>query len=469
VSTATVTVADLRPIDLFDDLDDEELERWAAVTHVQEYKAGDIVAEQGQRQPSMYLVLEGTLQALLVNDGRAEPAGQHNAPTWIGAIGVLIEMPISLRIQAGTDARIGIVPADAALDLILEQSAIRKRVLQQVRPVLGRIEAVEQNRERLAALGTMAAGLAHELNNPAAAAKRAAADMCEAVEILTNTISRFVHSGVERDEAEELAAMQQAALKHATDNPALDTIDAADAEDELTDALERLEVPEPWRLTEPLVRAGVDTGWVERVHELAGPATTAVLEWVAASLTARGLAAELSDSAQRMSGLVGAVKSYAYMDRGDVVETDIHEGLDTTLVVLGHKLKHTDIAIERHYDRTLPNVLANGSELNQVWTNLLDNAIDALGQGGTITVRTRRESECAVVEISDDGPGIPEDVRARIFEPFFTTKGVGEGTGLGLDTVRRIVQERHHGTVAVDSRPGDTTFRVWLPLKQTAS
>jgi signal transduction histidine kinase len=468
VSTTALSVADLRPIDLFDDLDDSELERWAAVTHIQGYKAGDIVAEQGQRQPSMFLVLEGTLQALLVNDGRVEPAGQHNAPTWIGAIGVLIEMPISLRIQAATDARIGMVPAAAALDLILEQSAVRKRVLQQVRPVLGRIEAVEQNRERLAALGTMAAGLAHELNNPAAAAKRAAADMCETVDILTNTISRFVHSGVQRDEAEKLAEMQQAALKHAKDSPALDTIDAADAEDELTDVLEDLEVPEAWRLTEPLVRGGVDRAWVEQVHELAGPATPAALEWVAASLTARGLAAELSDSAERMSRLVGAVKSYAYMDRGEIVETDIHEGLDTTIVVLGHKLKHTKIGIARDYDRTLPQVLANGSELNQVWTNLIDNAIDALGEDGTITVKTRLENECAVIEISDDGPGIPEDVRSRIFEPFFTTKSVGQGTGLGLDTVRRIVEQRHHGTIAVDSRPGETTFRVWLPLKQTA-
>jgi signal transduction histidine kinase len=468
VSTTTVTAADLRPIDLFDELDDEELERWVAVTHVHEYKAGDVIAEQGQRQGSMFLVLEGTLQALLVSDGRVEPAGQHRAPTWMGAIGVLIEGPISVRIQAGTDCRIGTVPAAAALEFILDQRSVHKRVLQQVRPVLGRIEAVEQSRERLAALGTMAAGLAHELNNPAAAAKRAAADMCDAVEVLTNTIARFVESGVQRDEAAELARMQQEALRRAAEGPPLDTIAAADAEDELSDALERLDVPEPWRLTEPLVRAGVDAAWVERVHDLAGDATAAALEWVAASLTARGLAVELSDSAERMSRLVGAVKSYSYMDRGDVVDTDIHEGLDTTLVVLGHKLKHTKIAIERHYDGELPKVLANGSELNQVWTNLFDNAIGALGGSGTITVRTRGEAECAVVEITDDGPGIPDDVRARIFEPFFTTKAVGEGTGLGLDTVRRIVEERHGGTIEVDSKPGETTFRVWLPLNGAA-
>ena len=468
MSTTAVSVADLRPIDLFDELDDEQLARWAAITQIREFRAGDIIAEQGQHSQAMYLVLEGTIQALLVNDGRVEPTGQHRAPTWMGAIGVLIDTPLGVRIQADTDCRVGIVPAADALDLVLEQRSVHRKVMQVVRPVLGRLESVEQNRERLAALGTMAAGLAHELNNPAAAAKRAAADMCDAVEVLANTISRFVESGVQRDEAAELATMQQEALKRARDNPPLDTLDAADAEDELTEALERLDVREPWRLAEPMVRAGVDARWVERVSELAGPATPAALEWVAASLTARGLAAELSDSADRMSRLVGAVKAYSYMDRGDVVDTDIHEGLDTTLIVLGYKLKHTKIAIERDYDRTLPKVLARGSELNQVWTNLLDNAIDALGQTGTITVRTRAENECAVVEVSDDGPGIPEELRDRIFEPFFTTKSVGEGTGLGLDTARRIVEERHHGTIAVESQPGNTTFRVWLPLKQTA-
>jgi signal transduction histidine kinase len=464
MSATAVSVADLRPIDLFDELDDEELARWTAVTEIRVFRAGEVIAEQGDQSPSLHLVLEGTIQALLATDERLEPAGQHRAPTWMGAIAVLLDIPLGVRLQAETDCRIGTVPGEAFVDLALAQRSVHRRVMRAVRPVLGRLESVEQNRERLAALGTMAAGLAHELNNPAAAAKRAAADMCDAVEVLTTTISRFVDSGLERDEAAELSTMQLEALERAADNQPLDTLAAADAEDELTDALERVDVREPWRLAEPLVRAGVDGAWVERVRELAGPATGAVLEWVAASLSARGLAAELSDSAERMSRLVGAVKSYTYMDRGDVVDTDIHEGLDTTLIVLGHKLKHTSIAIERDYDRTLPKVLANGSELNQVWTNLLDNAIDALGESGTINIRTRAENDCAVVEISDDGPGIPDDVRARIFEPFFTTKAVGQGTGLGLDTVRRIVEERHRGSISVESQPGRTTFRVWLPL-----
>jgi signal transduction histidine kinase len=225
-------------------------------------------------------------------------------------------------------------------------------------------------------------------------------------------------------------------------------------------------------VAEPLSAAGLDAAWVERVRELAGPATGAALAWVAASLTARALAGELSDSAERMSNLVKAVKTYAYMDRGEVVKIDIHEGIDTTLVVLGHKLKHTQLAVERDYDRDLPMLSVRGSELNQVWTNLIDNAIDALcdsGGKGTITVRTRREGDHVAVEVADDGPGIPDDVRERIFDPFFTTKAAGSGTGLGLDTARRIVEERHRGTLTVESEPGKgTTFTVRLPVENTA-
>jgi signal transduction histidine kinase len=186
---------------------------------------------------------------------------------------------------------------------------------------------------------------------------------------------------------------------------------------------------------------------------------------VAASLSAQRLVGELREATDRMSSLIGAVKAYAYMDRGGVVHADIHEGLETTVTVLAHKLKHTQIELQRDYDRTLPQLTIHGSELNQVWTNLLDNAIDALGERGTITIRTRRDGECALVEVSDTGPGIPDEARKRVFEPFFTTKPVGHGTGLGLDTARRIVEERHRGSLSFDTSEAGTTFRVWLPLK----
>jgi signal transduction histidine kinase len=359
------------------------------------------------------------------------------------------------------------VAAEDFRRLAFAHPAIQRRVMQQVAPVISRLTEIEQSRERLASLGTMAAGLAHELNNPAAAARRAAAQLTEALDVISSAMARFVEVGVERNEAAQLVELQQQAVARAASATALDTLDASDAEDELLARLETLGVAEPWRLAEPLAAAGIDQPWLDRVSELAGPATDAALRWVAATLTAGRLAAELRESTERMSGLVGAVKSYAYMDRGELVEVDVHDGLETTLAVLGYKLKHTGITVVRDYDRTLPMLTVRGSELNQVWTNLLDNAIDALGDQGTITLTTRSDGGCAVVEITDDGPGIANDVAERIFDPFFTTKDVGRGTGLGLATARRIVVDRHDGSLSFASKPGRTTFSVRLPLTQT--
>lgn len=333
-----------------------------------------------------------------------------------------------------------------------------------IRPVAARIAAREQTRERLASLGTMSAGLAHELNNPASAAKRAASDLAEALEVLASSIARFVESGINREQTKELVAMQQEVLARAKCKGALSALDAADAEDELAASLERLEVPDPYRTAAPLAAAGVDADWMQRLAGIAGPGTGAAIAWIAASLTARELAAEIAESTERMGKLVKATKAYAFMDRGELVETDIHEGLETTLVVLGHKLKHTSIEIERHYDRSMPKLTLRGSELNQVWTNLLANAIEALGDSGTIQVVTVRDGVCARVDVIDDGPGIPVEIRDRVFDPFFTTKDVGEGTGLGLDTARRLVTERLGGSIEFDSVPGRTAFHVWLPL-----
>ncbi len=460
--------SELRGIDLFEELSDADLERWAAAADVREFAAGDVVVEQDDDAKDFLLVLDGVMQAVIVENGRLEPVGRHVAPTWMGAIPVLTETAVGVRIQAETDVRVAAIPAEPFFELVLAFRPVHRRILRQVRPVMSRITAMAQNRERLAGLGKMAAGLAHELNNPAAAARRAASDLTETLDVLASVIGAFVDAGLERAEAVQLVEMQREALARSEAATPFSSLDAADAEDELLEALEDLGVPEAWRLAEPLAGAGVDREWLERLEAVAGPATAAALGWIAASLTARGLASQLCESTDRMSQLVAAVKSYAYMDRGGVVETDLHEGLETTLVVLGHKLKTTKIDVRREYDRSLPKVTVRGSELNQVWTNLLDNAIHALGGSGTITVSTRRDGDCAVVEIADDGPGIPADVLDNIFDPFFTTKGVGNGTGLGLDTARRIVEERHRGTLAVESHPGATSFRVRLPLEATA-
>jgi signal transduction histidine kinase len=464
MTAATVTAEALRTVDLFDDLDDGELAPWLAAARAYDVVIGDVIAEQGEDPPGLLLLLSGEALSLMLVHGHREPVGRQRAPTWMGAIAVLTGGSLGVRMQAETDCRMALVPAEDFRRLAFAQPSIHRRVMQQVAPVMSRITGIEQNRERLASLGTMAAGLAHELNNPATAARRAAGQLTEALDSIGSALGRFVEAGIERDQAEQLVLLQRQAIDRAASATALQALDAADAEDELLERLDALGVEEPWRLAEPLAAAGVDQEWLDRVAALAGPATDAAVRWVAATLTAERLAAELCESTKRMTSLVGAVKSYAYMDRGGVVEVDVHDGLETTVTVLGHKLKQTEITVVRHYDRTLPKLTVRGSELNQVWTNLLDNAIDALAGKGTITISTQRAGSYAVIAIADDGPGIPADVVERIFDPFFTTKDVGEGTGLGLATARRIVVDRHDGSLTVDSHPGGTTFRVKLPF-----
>ena len=457
------TLEELRTIDLFDELDEEQLACWREAAEIREMPSDAVVAEAGQIAEFM-LLLGGVVQGLVVEAGRVEPITRQTAPTWMGAITVLTETGYAGEMRAVTDVRVAAIAAEDFTRLVTSQRPVFRRVMRAIRPVATRIAAREQNRERLASLGTMAAGLAHELNNPATAARRAASDLADALDVLASTIGLFVESGIEREQAKELVVMQREAMERASAQDALSALDAADAEDELLESLERLNVSEPWRLSEPLVAAGIDAAWLDRLADIAGPGTSAAIAWIAASLTTRGLAAEIAESTERMSKLVKAIKAYAFMDRGEVVETDVHEGLETTLMVLGHKLKHTSIEVQRKYDRSLPKMTLRGSELNQVWTNLLANAIEALGEKGLIEIMTERDGACARIDIADDGPGIPESIRGHVFDPFFTTKNVGEGTGLGLDTARRIVTERLGGSIGFDSEPGRTVFHVWLPL-----
>jgi signal transduction histidine kinase len=466
-TAAAVSVADLRPVDLFDDIDDHQLAEWAAVAQRIRYEPGELLAEQNVEVTGLTCLLEGEAQTVMVNQGRTEPVGRQIGPTWIGAISVLTRGPLPVRMEAATVCDVALIPADDFRRLVLAQAPVHERVMKQMQPVLSRLAGAEQNRERLESLGTMAAGLAHELNNPAAAVKRAASDLADALEVIGATLGEFVEAGIERTGAERLVALQREALACAEEHEALDSLDAADAEDAMLERLEDLGVDEPWRLAEPLAAAGIGDAWLTQVSEVAGPATGAAMRWVAASLTARGLAVDLLDSASRMGDLVKAIKAYAYLDRGALVQVDVHEGVKTTLVMLGHKLKHTSIEVVKDFDRGLPQLTVRGSELNQVWTNLIDNAIDAMGETGTLTITTRLDGPCVRVDVADDGPGIPAEAQSHVLDPFFTTKPVGQGTGLGLDTARQIVEEHHSGTLGFDTGPGGTTFHVWLPIEGT--
>jgi signal transduction histidine kinase len=458
------TVSDLRPIDLFADLSDAELQAWCDAAVLKEIPAGTVYAKQDETKTGLILILQGTIEALVQNGTGDEPIGDHVAPTWMGAIPTLVGGPSAVRMVARDDVRAAVIPADAFIDLVRAHRPVFLRVMAMVRPVTRRITQRESNRERLAALGTMSAGLAHELNNPVSAAKRAASDLADALDVLTGTVGLLVEAGIEREQAAELVALQREAAARCAGHHPLSALDAADAEDALSDALAAAGVEEPWRISETLASGGVDPAFVARVAGAAGPATAATLRWIAASLGARQLSAELRDSTDRMGQLVKAIKTYAYMDRGELIQVDVREGLDSTLTLLKHKLKHTQIEVERDYDPTLGRLTVHGAELNQVWTNLLDNAIDTLGDSGRITITTRADGDCAEIDIADDGPGIPAEIRDRVFDPFFTTKEVGSGTGLGLDTARRIVVERHHGSLTLESRPGRTVFRARLPI-----
>ncbi len=464
-TTTHPTIDELRTIDLFGELDDDALADWAARTEIHEVRAGELVSTEGEASLGVILLLSGTLRGTINTGAIDEPIADQVAPTWIGATAVLTQGASILTLTALTASRFGLITPEDFIDLVTGHRSVFLRVMAQMRPVLGRLLAQAQNRERLEALGTMAAGLAHELNNPAAAARRTAAELADALEVLSGAFGVFIESGLDLEHKQRLLGLQTRATKSCATQTALSALDAADAEDALTDALTDVGVEEPWRLAEAFSSAGLDVGFVEEVADAAGDVAPAALRWIWASLAARQLAAELAQSTDQMGQLVKAIKSYAYMDRGEVVEIDLHEGLETTLTIMQHKLKKTEIRVERDYDRTLPKVMVHGAELNQVWTNLLANAIEAMGETGTITVTTRADGNCAEIDIADDGPGIPEEIQRHIFDPFFTTKDVGQGTGLGLDTTRRIVVDRHHGSLNVESKPGHTVFRVRIPIQ----
>jgi signal transduction histidine kinase len=339
------TIDELATIDLFEGLEDSALEELAALSEIEEVQPGALLTEPGGDAPGLTLLLTGTASASVASGAHFEPVGDHVAPTWIGAINSLTGAPFGVRMEAVTPIRLAKVAKEDFLEFALGHRAVFHRVMARIRPVTARITAREQNRERLASLGTMAAGLAHELNNPATVARRSAGQLADALEVIGSTVGVFVESGIERSDAAALVALQKRAMTQATARPPLSALDASDAEDALAARLEQLDVENAWEIAAPLAGAGVDSAFLDELRAAAGPATAPALNWIAASLTARELAAELAESTERMSGLVKAVKQYAYMDRGELVEVDVREGLETTLTILGHKLKHTKIDV----------------------------------------------------------------------------------------------------------------------------
>ena len=458
----TPAIEFLRQVDLFDELGDDCLARLADAAHEERVPAGEWVIREGEATERFGILTEGVLEWVKVVGGEELVMGSRPAVTYFGAMNLLTEDPSNAGGRTVVDSTVLVIPGDDFRRLLRDEPSVMRAALQVIAPVHQGLEAALREREKLIALGTLSAGLAHELNNPAAAAARSASDLAAALEVLQGTIGRFVASGVERAEAEVLVGLQREALERAAGAGGPGGLDAADREDALVDLLDDRGLA-GWRLAEPLAEAGLDEAWVGRVEEAAGPALEAALDWVAASLTARGLVRDLHDSTEQISSIVAAVKDYTYMDQAQTQSIDVRDGIESTLTMLAHRLKKGSVEVVRDYDPDLPPIVAHASQLNQVWTNLLDNAVDAVDGDGVIRVRTYRAGDELIVEVGDDGPGVPAELQSRLFEPFFTTKDVGQGTGLGLDIVRRIISN-HHGQVRVISSPGDTRFQVRLPL-----
>jgi signal transduction histidine kinase len=464
--TSEKLLATLESLDLFDGLGAERLRVFAATASELNTEAGEFVLREGDLFDAFYVLIEGRIEWSKVIDATDVPLGSIEGPTYMGVVSSLTDQLWQASARALTDLTAFSIPGDALRELLRDEPATHQHVLRLVGQVSQFQEAAVQQREKLAALGRLSAGLAHELNNPAAAARRSASELGEALGGLEQTVSRFLDSGISREQRQSLVELHKEAMTASQEPPTLDVLELSERADEFAAMLVNADV-DAYLVAPVLADAGLDRAWLERLVTAAGAGLGAAADWISSSLSARTLVADLHESVGRISELVGAVKEYSYVDRGVEQEVDIHRGLESTLTVLNHKIRAANISIARDYDKELPHVSARGSELNQVWTNLIDNAIDAIAGEGTITLRTLQLNGQLAVQVIDDGPGIPDDVRDHLFEPFYTTKGVGEGTGLGLDVARRIVAT-HGGEIVVSSKPGETCFDVRLPL-DTAS
>ena len=454
--------SELLRVPVFADLPDDQLAWFLSQTQEVQLKAGDIYMRVGEPADFMVVILEGTLQV------RGEINGETiaidiKAGTVTGVLPFSRMKKSALTGRAVTDSHVLRFPASLFPELVQRMPALTQRLVGLMSDRIRETTRIEQQKDRLAGLGKLSAGLAHELNNPASAAKRATGQLREILKKIRNAsheLGRRELTPAQKAEIEKLEAsfVQQA-------GPPADALTISDLEDQIDSLLRSHGQNDLWQLASDLARKNVKPEALESLFSILDADTArAALVRIAASVEVAGLLNEIESSTSRISDLVRAIKEYTYMDQAPVQNVDIVRGLETTLTILNHKLKR-GVVVQRDYPSAPLLISSFGSELNQVWTNIIDNAIDAMNGQGELRIRAYREEPCVVVEIGDNGPGISPEVKEHIFEPFFTTKGVGEGTGLGLDTVQRIVK-KHRGNIQVNSRPGDTRFQVYLPLSQ---
>jgi signal transduction histidine kinase len=457
-----VDKSELLRVPAFADLPDDQIAWFLSNSQEVRLAAGDILAQQGDPADWMFVMLEGQFQ------WRGEFAGEtiifSAAPG--GVTGML---PFSRMKQftvtgrAVSEGRVLKFPASLFPELVQRMPELTTRLVGLMSDRIREATRIEQQRDRLASLGKLSAGLAHELNNPASAAKRATGQLREILKKIRDASLELGRRDLTPAQKSEIDKLEASFTRQDVVPP--DALTISDREDQIDSLLRSHGQNDLWQLAADLARGNIKPEVLESLFaNLDGDTARAALVRIAASAEVASLLHEIESSASRISDLVGAIKEYTYMDQAPVQNVDIVKSLETTLTILNHKLKQ-GVVVQRDYLPVPLLVNSFGSELSQVWTNMIDNAIDAMHGRGELRVRTYRDDGCAVVEIGDNGPGISQDVQPHIFEPFFTTKAVGEGTGLGLDTVQRIVK-KHRGSIQVSSKPGDTRFQVWLPLAE---
>ncbi len=457
-------VDDLRSLSLFDGLTDEQLGELVEASTEVAIEPGVVLWQQGESADNWWVLIEGAIE-LSRHIGREDTVvGRMDVPgRWAGGFRAWDSQGVYLATGRGVAAgRVLRVPAEALRERTSAWFPFGGHLIQGLYGTARSVEATARQRESLVTLGTLAAGLAHELNNPAAAATRAVDSLQDACATLLSSLGRLAEDKISPDQFRALDELRREIEPGAT---ALDPVDLADYEDDLSSWLSDHGVERDWIIAPALAAAGADVAWCERVAAVLGETSLEPgLEWVASSFSVATLLSEVKESTRRVSELVAAMKSHSQMDRASVQQIDITEGLESSLVMLGHKLRE-GVTVVRDYGSDVPQIEAYAGELNQVWTNLIDNAVDAMEGSGTLRVGTRADGDAVVVEIADTGPGMAPLVVARAFEAFYTTKEVGKGTGLGLDIAKRIVEQRHGGTISIDSRPGETVLRVRLPCR----
>ncbi|MDX3104784.1 ATP-binding protein [Nonomuraea angiospora] len=467
-----IDIDELRKLFLFERLNDEQLTKLANSGQVRTFGADEVILQQGEPAECFAVLLDGEIQMIseTVSAGtvampRVSQPGVYGGAT-SAYLGDRAPQTYQHTLRTTAPTRMFMLPAKKFAYIVAEWFPMAMHLLDGMLSG-GRMQReIIDRRQRLTALGTITAGLTHELNNPAAAAVRAASELRSLIKTSRLQLAQLAEEGIPPEKLRTLIEWQESCTSNLGKLPQRSPLEMSDAEDELGDALEAAGVEDAWDLAPALVTVGFTPEALEKIRTKVGEdRAPAAVQWLAKAIEISQMLNEVTEATERITSLIGSAKQYSQMDRAPFQQADVHDLLDSTVAIFRGKIA-PGVTVVTDYDRTLPPIPCYAGELNQVWTNLIHNALDAMGEQGTLTIRTAHDEDEAIVEIGDTGPGVPEAIKDRIFEPFFTTKSVGQGTGLGLDISYRIVAGRHGGEIKVRSVPGETWFEVRLPLRE---